>query len=136
MKNLFTLLFLSLASFVSLADVAVIVHPSNSELLDHKQIIKLFLAKEKTFANGGKVIPVNQDSKTAMRQDFDSKVLNKSASQVTVYWSILMFTGKGQPPKEVASDAEVIALVSEDVNTIGYIDSANVNDTVKVVATF
>ena len=63
-------------------------------------------------------------------------MLNKSGSQLKSYWSKLVFTGKGTPPKVVANDAEVISLISANPNLIGYIDAAAVTGTVKVIAKF
>jgi hypothetical protein len=59
--------------------------------------------------------------------------LGRSSSQVSAYWSKLVFTGKGIPPKEVADDAAVVDLVSKNPSVIGYIDKASVTDAVKVV---
>jgi ABC-type phosphate transport system substrate-binding protein len=70
------------------------------------------------------------------RGDFEKKVLNKSASQIKAYWSKLVFTGKGTPPKEVSSDAEVINLIKSNPNLIGYVDESSVTGDVKVIATF
>ena len=47
-----------------------------------------------------------------------------------------MFSGKGKPPKELGSDADVINFVSSNPGAIGYIDAGSVNESVKVVATF
>ena len=45
----------------------------------------------------------------------------------------IIFTGKGQPPKEVPNTAEVKKLVSGNPNTIGYIEKSAVDSSVKVV---
>jgi len=63
-------------------------------------------------------------------------VLKKSASQLKAYWSKLLFTGKGTPPKEIGSDAEMVSLVASNPNMIGFVDAAAVNDSVKVVTRF
>ena len=137
MKNsMLGALLLSSISFACLADVAVIVHPSNAAELNSGNISKIFLGKSKKFPSGKQAIPVSQDSKNAIRVEFDRKVLNKSSSQVKAHWSKLLFTGKGQPPKEVASDSEVIELVAKNPNFIGFVTASEVNDSVKVVATF
>lgn len=129
----FTLL---VASSIASAELAVIVHPSNGAALDAKEIEKIFLAKAKTFSSGGDAIPVNQAEGKATRNEFDEKVLGKSASQLKAYWSKLVFTGKGSPPQDVADDAAVKTLISTNPNMIGYVDSGSVDGSVKVVATF
>ena len=69
------------------------------------------------------------------RVDFDESVLGRSTSQVTSYWSKLVFTGKGTPPKEISSETDVIELVKNNQNIIAYIDSDKVTGDVRVIAT-
>ncbi|MBF7073037.1 phosphate ABC transporter substrate-binding protein [Glaciecola sp. MH2013] len=125
-----TLLF---AANMALAEIVVVVNPANANALDSKTVQRIFLGKDKKFADGAETIAVNQVADNQIRQDFDQNVLGRSSSQVSAYWSKLVFTGKGIPPKEVASDAEVIDLVSKNPSVIGYINKASVTDAVKVV---
>ena len=121
---------------VALADVAVIVNPNNSDALDKNSISRIFLNKAKAFPSGTKAEPVALGEGQSATDEFNSKVLNKTAAQLTAFWSKLVFTGKGQPPKALASDAEVISAVAANPGAIGYVDAAAVNDSVRVVATF
>lgn len=116
--------------------VAVIVHPSNAAELSETEISRIFLGKMKSFPGGGQAIPINQTEGTSTRGDFEGKVLNKSASQIKAYWSKLVFTGKGTPPREVGANGDIVNLVKDNPNIIGYIDEAAVTPDVKVVATF
>ncbi|MBV1904893.1 MAG: phosphate ABC transporter substrate-binding protein, partial [Pseudomonadales bacterium] len=116
----------------SLAEIAVIVHPSNNSTFDSDSVVRIFLGKTKAFPNGTQAVPINLDSQTGERVSFEKLVLNKTASQLKAYWSKLVFTGKGTPPKEVPS-AEIRALIASNPNLIGYIDAAQVDGTVKVV---
>ncbi|GAA0859982.1 phosphate ABC transporter substrate-binding protein [Aliiglaciecola litoralis] len=129
-----TLLAASLAILAgnAIADVVVVVHPSNTSAIDSKSVQRIFLGKEKKFSNGSGVNPINQTN-NATRNDFDSNVLGRSSSQVAAYWSKLVFTGKGIPPNEVGGDAEVIAAVAADPSAIGYVDSAAVTGDVKTI---
>lgn len=119
-----------------MAEVAVIVHPSNNATVDQAEITRLFTGRGTTFSNGSKATPLNLAESAAARGEFDSKVLSKSSSQMKAYWSKLVFTGKGTPPKELNSDAEMKAAVAADASAIGYIDAAAVDGTVKVLAKF
>jgi ABC-type phosphate transport system substrate-binding protein len=118
------------------AEVAVIVHPSNAAALDQAEIARLFTGRGTTFNNGSKATPFNLAESAPARTEFDTKVLNKSSSQMKAFWSKLVFTGKGSPPKELPSDAEMKAAVAADTTAIGYIDAAAVDASVKVVAKF
>lgn len=134
MKKILGLLVLF--SSVSFADVVVVVHPQNNQAFDKTSISRLFLGKDKTFANKHIVILIAQSDKSSTTQEFNSKVLGKNAKQLQSHWSRLVFTGKGVPPNEVASDIDVINVIKQNPNAIGYIDAAKVSPDVKVVATF
>ena len=125
---------LSGLSFQALAETVVVVHPSNSTEIDTKQIQRIFLGKEKKFSDGSETIPVNQVSDSSVRSNFDTSVLGRSSSQVSAYWSKLVFTGKDVPPKEVENDAAVIALVAKNPSAIGYVNSTSVDDSVNVIS--
>lgn len=118
------------------AEIAVIVHPSNSAAIDQAEITRLFTGRGASFAGGAKATPLNQAEAAAARADFDSKVLGKSSSQMKAYWSKLVFTGKGTPPKELADDGAVLAAVAADPSAIGYVDASKVDGSVKVVGKF
>ncbi|MBU2883260.1 phosphate ABC transporter substrate-binding protein [Psychrosphaera sp. B3R10] len=128
--------FALLASTASFAEIAVIVHPSNNAELDSNAISRLFLGKLKSFPGGDQAVPINLSESSAQTKEFNKNVLKKSGSQLKAYWSKLVFTGKGTPPKALNSDAEVIGLVSSNPNIIGYIDAASVTGDVKVIAKF
>ena len=127
---------LALTSQLVTAEVAVIVHPSNPATADQAEITRLFTGRGTAFNNGSKATPLNLAESAATRADFDSKVLGKSSSQMKAYWSKLVFTGKGTPPKEVADDAAMKAAVAADPSAIGYIDAAAVDASVKVIGKF
>ena len=127
---------IALFASVAQAEVAVVVHPSNAASLDQASLSRIFLGKMKSFPGGGQAVPLNQSEGNAATAEFNNKVLKKSASQLKAYWSKLVFTGKGTPPKALSSDSEVINLVSSNPNVIGYVDASAVTGAVKVVAKF
>ena len=134
--RIMAILFVMLLSGFSWAEVSVIVHPSVSDSADASDIARLFLGKTKSLPGGTKVLPINIESGSAVRDEFNDKVLKKSDSQLKSYWSRLVFTGKAQPPKDVGSEADVIDLVKTNPNMVGYISSGSVTGDVKVIATF
>jgi ABC-type phosphate transport system substrate-binding protein len=134
MKSLAAGLLLGLSSLCCFAEVAVIVHPSSTiSSLSEDDIARLFLGKAKSFPGGGAAIPVNQLEGSAVRDKFNETVCKKSASQYKAYWSQLVFTGKGTPPKDAGDDAAVKALVAANPAMIGYIDANALDASVKVV---
>jgi len=118
----------------ALADVSVIVNKSNTVDIPVEDIKRLFLGKQSEFSNGSEAIPVNLSVGNGSRVEFDESVLGRSSAQVQSYWSKLVFTGKGTPPKEVDSDAAALELVLKNPSTIAYIDSSKVTGDVRVIA--
>ena len=56
-----------------------------------------------------------------------------SAVQLKAYWSRIIFTGRGKPPKAVANGVELRKLIAADIQKIGYIEHELVDDSVRVV---
>ncbi len=111
------------------AEIIVVVNNANAAALTKNDVSRIFLGKMKKYT------PVNMSSGNALRAEFNKKALKKSSNQVKAYWSKLVFSGKGTPPKELASDAEIKAFVASNPNAIGYIDSASLDGTVKAALT-
>lgn len=123
-------------STVAFAGVSVIVNPANNNAIAESEISRLFLGKSGKFTDGSAAIAVNGPKSNATRAEFEKKALNKSAKQVKAYWSKLMFSGKGKPPAELGSSAEMLKFIADNANAIGYVDSASVDSTVKVIKTY
>lgn len=117
------------------AEVAVIVHKDNAnDAISKGEVGRLYLGKLKKFPNGSDAIPIDLQSGDA-RKHFYAKVVRKNDAQLRAYWSRIIFTGKGQPPRQESSEDSVMNLVSSNPNLIGYVDKSKVNDTVKVLLT-
>jgi ABC-type phosphate transport system substrate-binding protein len=115
---------------------AVVVSASNPVTsITRDQAAKLFLKKTATWANGrGDVAPVDQPEGSAVREAFTKEVLRKSVSAVKSYWQQQIFSGRGVPPTERASDSEVLSFVRTNPAAIGYVSSSTpVGSGVKVI---
>jgi hypothetical protein len=136
MKNTYysiTVLATLLFSIHVNAAQVVVVNPSNSTTVNKNDISRIFLGKLKAFPGGASVVAVNQKSGSTGKVEFDQKVVGKSASQIKAYWSKLMFSGKGKPPKELSNDNEIKSFIAGEPNAIGYIDEENIDSSVKVI---
>lgn len=129
------LILLSVTSFAH-AEIAVIVSKDSGATASTDQIPRIFLGKLKNFDNGEVATPIYAQDENPSHKEFNSKVLKKSAGQLKAYWSKLLFSGKGSPPKEFSSDADVINEVIANKGTIGYISAASVTDDVTVIGTY
>lgn len=120
----------------ALAEVAVVVNPNNPNAMAAEDIARIFLGKTKSFADGTEAIPLDQAAGTPNRSAFVSTILKKDERQIKAYWSQLLFTGKGTPPREAGTSADIKKLIAQNPSLIGYIDSADVDASVKVVLKF
>ncbi|WP_404207091.1 phosphate ABC transporter substrate-binding protein [Vibrio sp. V03_P4A6T147] len=134
-KTILMILSLSTLSLSAFSAPVVISNLSGVDQLSDSDVKKLFLGKLKQLPNGTEPIVIEYADGTPIRIEFHEKVTNKSESQLQAYWAKLVFTGKANPPKTVASSAAAIAEVSQNAAAIGYIDSSEVTDQVKVVYT-
>jgi ABC-type phosphate transport system substrate-binding protein len=127
---------LLLATHASAEELAVVVNAKVAvDKLTAEQVSQLFLGKVGALPNGTAVFPVDQSESAPARELFYTKVLKRSLTDAKTYWSKMVFTGKGQPPKEVGNSADVKKLIASNPNLIGYIDKSAVDDSVKVVYT-
>lgn len=117
----------------AIAEIAVIVHTDNANLIDAAEVKRIFLGKQSSFANGRTAVAIDQSAGNEVVAEFNDKVLNRSASQLKAYWSKLIFTGKGQPPEKIGSDVEVLQEVAANPDAIGYVASATVDGSVRVL---
>lgn len=121
--------FLTLSTAALAQSVAVIVNPANASTPSAEQIANIFLGKS------AELTGIDLPDGNAVRSAFYQKVTGKDGAQLKAYWAKLVFTGKAQPLKELASDADVKKFVAGNPTAIGYIDKAAVDGTVKVVLT-
>ncbi|PCI44591.1 MAG: hypothetical protein COB51_09945 [Moraxellaceae bacterium] len=121
---------------VSGADIAMVVHKDSSlSSVEMKDVKLLYLGKRKKIA-GIKVIPIALPDDHATTKKFVNGVLSKTLKQHRGYWARLVFTGKGSPPVKVRTSAELKKWVSQNTDGIGFIDAKDIDDSVKVTATF
>lgn len=117
------------------AELAIIAHPAcAASSISADEIKQLYLGKSKKLGDA-KAVPVDQAKDSQVSNRFYETVVGKNASQVRAYWSKLVFTGKGRPPRQVGSDSDVLSAVAADPTLIGYVDAAAVNESVKVLLT-
>jgi ABC-type phosphate transport system substrate-binding protein len=129
-------LLVALACFAAGAHAEVVVVVSSKspiKSLTAEQTARIFLGKVVTFPNGQSAVPIDQPEGYKVREEFYSKVVRKSSSQLTAYWAKIIFTGDGRPPMLLNGNIAVRKAVAGNPNAIGYIERRNVNRSVRVV---
>jgi ABC-type phosphate transport system substrate-binding protein len=125
---------LALASGAIAADVVAVVSSRSSvTALSANQVSDIFLGKANRFPDGTQALPIDQAEGSAARDAFYAKVTGKSAAQMKAHWSKIIFTGRGQPPRQVMNSLEAKKLVADDPKAIGYIETGLVDGSVRVL---
>ncbi|MGV7207275.1 phosphate ABC transporter substrate-binding protein [Oxalobacteraceae bacterium A2-2] len=127
-------LLVALAAPAQAADLVVVVSahsPVNALRAD--QVAEIFLAQNGHFPGGEDAAALDLPVGHPLRDEFYAKVAGKTPAMMKAHWTKMVFTGRGQPPREVASSAAVRKLVADNPGMIGYIDRSALDASVKTV---
>lgn len=114
--------------------VAVVSAKSPVTALNAGQVADIFLGKTSRFPNGTQAIPIDMLEDSPERDRFYAQYTGKSPAQVKAHWSKIIFTGRGQPPRQAATSNQAKKMISDNPNAIGYIDLSQVDNSVRVLA--
>ncbi len=135
--TLMVIISLSLIETPLLAGIALVVHPASPLTTAHATYARrVWLGKESFYANGNMIQPLDVDPKSSIRAQFLKSVIGKTDSEYRQYWSRIVFTGKGTPPRNVGIDQDVVAWVAKEPLSIGLVELSHVTNQVRVVAKF
>lgn len=134
MKNLRYLIYATF--FIACSAVwgeVVLVVAKDSPLngIKSSEVKKLFLGKSNSL--GGKTYFPALLKKGSAHSAFLKKHVNRLPSQFARTWQKLVFTGKAKMPKSFSSEAELIDYLSNNPNSIGYINKTSLSDKVKTL---
>ncbi len=113
--------------------VVIVSAKSVVTVLRADQVADIFMGQAARFPDGGEAVALDQPIGSSLRDEFYGKVAAKSPALMKAYWTKMIFTGRGQPPKEAAGSAAVRKQVADNPALIGYIDRAALDPSVKPV---
>jgi ABC-type phosphate transport system substrate-binding protein len=111
----------------------VVIGNSNVPKMDAATIQKVYTGKVVS-VSGVSVTPVGGKPGTGARNIFLQEFLKQDEEKYTAYWTVRRYIGKGAPPAELASDAEVVNYVQSTPGAVGYIDEAALKPGMNVIA--
>lgn len=114
------------------AGPVVVVAHGNVRKLDASTVQRIYTGKA-IEVDGVAVMPVNLKPGQSLRQRFLSEYLQQAEDVYTGYWTVRRYIGKGTPPRELASVAEVLAFVQNTPGAVAYMDEADVPTSMNVV---
>ena len=131
------ILLLALAATPAVASeevVPVVSSKSSITVLNANQVADIFLGKSNRFPDGSVAVPIDLAEESPLRERFYTVFTGKSPAQLKAHWSKIIFTGRGQPPRQVSSSAEAKKALADNPNAIAYIDPRHVDSSVRVLA--
>jgi ABC-type phosphate transport system substrate-binding protein len=116
------------------ASFHVIVNSANhAAKVDKRFVAEAFLKKRTRWDDDRAIQPVDLGQKSSARSAFSREVLGRDVGSVRRYWAQLVFSGRGVPPPELATESDVVKYVAAHDGAIGYVAAGVALAGVKVV---
>jgi hypothetical protein len=113
----------------------VVINPQNpSGAVDRRFLSQVFLRKTTSWAHGDAIRAVDLPPESPVRRRFSEEVHGRSVAAVKSYWQQVIFSGRGLPPPELATEEAVLRFVSRNPGAIGYVSGGADLRAVKVLA--
>lgn len=125
-----------LAATAGHAELVVVAgRGSPIEKLDQREVANIFLARTTHLADGSRVRPIEL-SDSGYKAAFYREISGKTLAQVNSYWTTLIFTGKGKPPKGIGEPSRLAEALNSDPYAITYIPLGQITESMKVLYVF
>jgi hypothetical protein len=111
----------------------VLIGNGNVPRMDGVTVQKIYTGKVIS-VSGINVTPVGIKPGATVRNNFLREFLNQDEEKYTAYWTVRRYIGKGAPPTEFDSDADLIRYVQSTPGAVGYIDEADLKPGMNVIA--
>jgi ABC-type phosphate transport system substrate-binding protein len=123
------------ASGMARASELVVIVSARAPLTSIKseQVANIFMGEPVRLPDGMEAVAVDQRLGSAVRDTFYAKVANRTPALMKAYWTKMIFTGRGQPPREVDGNAAVRKMVADNPDLVGYIERSELDNTVRAV---
>lgn len=119
-----SLIVTAMINICAYADLVVI---GNKDILINnlsvEQIAAIYLGKSVTLSTGEKLVPIDQNSNSAIYRQFYQQMTNMDPASVSSYWAKMIFSNSSAEPPEVDSDLVAIADVENHSKAIAYVES-------------
>lgn len=100
--------------------------------LDAEQLRRIYTGRVVEL-DGQALHPVQLPGGQPLRRRFHASVLQQSEDDYFAYWTVRRYIGKGTPPPELASAADVQAYVQRTPGAIGYVEASELRPGTVVV---
>lgn len=106
------------------AGFVVVVRADNpATSLPRAVLSRLFLKRDNSWPGALAAAPVDLAESVSARQLFSREVHQKPVAAIKAYWQQQIFSGRGTPPPERATEAQVLDFVRANAGGIGYVSA-------------
>jgi hypothetical protein len=135
MRPLLAAAVLSMAAQAATAAEMVVIVSARSPVAAMRpdQVADIFLGQAGHFPDGAEAVALDQGIGSPLRDEFYAKVASKTPALLKAYWTKMIFTGRGKPPREAPNSAAVRKQVADNPALIGYIDRVALDASVRPV---
>lgn len=134
-RHLLTALALALGFGLAHAgpdDLVVVAYPSVPKL-DLQTLQRLYTGRAVEVA-GLSLVVANAAPGSSVRQRFLSQVVQLDDDRYRAYWTVRRHVGKGTPPRDLRSVAELVEFVQTTPGAVAYLTAAELKPGLNVVA--
>ena len=113
-------------------NLVVVAHPSVPKL-DLQTLQRLYTGRA-VEVGGQNIVVANAAPGSSARQRFLAQVVQLDDERYRAYWTVRRHVGKGTPPRELRSTAEVLEFVQNTPGAVAYLTAAELRPGLNVVA--
>jgi TonB family protein len=115
------------------ADIKVIANGSvKADMISANEVKSVFLEEYNSLRDGTHIEPVLEKD-GPVHEAFLHEYLGGTDDDLQNYYRALVFSGRGSMPKQLGSDAEVVAYVARTKGAIGYVSAEAIGEDVKTL---
>jgi TonB family protein len=115
------------------ADIKVIANGSvKADVISANEVKSVFLEEYNSLRDGTHIEPVLEKD-GPVHEAFLHEYLGGTDDDLQNYYRALVFSGRGSMPKQLGSDAEVVAYVARTKGAIGYVSVETIGEDVKIL---
>jgi hypothetical protein len=116
----------------------VVVANSRSSIgkLTREQLIDIYMGRYRVLPDGRAAHPLDAAADAPERALFYRSLLGKNLDDINAYWARLVFSGRTEPPREMADREAMQARIADDRDAIGYVDKKELTWNLKIVFSF
>jgi ABC-type phosphate transport system substrate-binding protein len=104
--------------------LVVITHP-NLPHFEASALKRIYTGRQIELG-GVPLVPINAPSGSGVRDRFLQVYVGQDDEKYVAYWTVRRYVGKGVPPKELNSAAEIIAFVQATLGAIAYVEASEI----------